>query len=412
MKTHGSDEVVLTMENICKRFGRLQANGNISLSLRRGEVLALLGENGAGKTTLMNILFGQYVADSGDIRVFGAPLAQGNTRAALAAGVGMVQQHFALAGNMSVLDNIVLGSEPLRRWRRDNDTARKKIHRILEQCGFNISPDALVRTLSVGERQKVEIMKVLYRRAKILVLDEPTAVLTPQEADSLFATVRRLTADGLSVILISHKLKEVLKVSDRICVLRRGQLTYETPTAGAQIKDIAQAMVGHDILRKQKSQLLPGAPLLRLNEIRITSHSQSAIDFVLCEREILGITGVSGNGQRQLCDVLCGLIAPVAGGMEWFGRKLSPDAADMSALGVARIPDDRGQIGVIGDMTVAENLISNRRGDFCRWGFFRRAAVHRKAKQLMKDFDVRCDSPSMPARLLSGGNMQKLIFSA
>lgn len=399
------------MRGISKRFGRLPANDNISITLNRGEVLALLGENGAGKTTLMSILFGGYVADGGDIEVFGQPLPQGSTRAALEAGIGMVQQHFALADNLTVLDNIVVGSEPLFAWRQRRRRATEKISRLAEQCGFNVPLTAPVRTLSVGERQKVEILKVLYRDAKILVLDEPTAVLTPQEAGALFATIGRLVDDGLSVILISHKLDEILEVSHRICVLRHGKLTYETATADARADDIARAMVGREIERKVKSRLAVGAPLLQLADVGLRKGSPSTVGFTLHERQILGITGVAGNGQRELSDILSGLVSPCGGGIQWPGDVAAPAASELSSLGVARIPADRGDVGVIGDMSVAENIISNCYGNFCRWGFLNSAQIDEQAARLLRDYDVRCDSAAMEARLLSGGNMQKLILA-
>ena len=401
----------LSLRGVSKRFGSLQANSKISLELRQGEILALLGENGAGKTTLTSIIFGSYVADEGEIEVFGQPLRQGSTRAALGAGIGMVQQHFALADNLSVFDNILIGTEPLLNWRRSSSTARQKIAKLAKQCGFALNLDAMVHSLSVGERQKVEILKVLYRDARILVLDEPTAVLTPQEAGALFDTLRRLVADGLSIILISHKLQEILEVSNRICVLRHGKLVHECDTATAKAGELAQAMVGREVIRKFKRSLERGPPLLQLADVRLSARSQAVVSLALHEHEILGITGVAGNGQQELADLLCGLTRPAGGMLELFGKEDLPRAVDMASMGVARIPADRGQVGVNGDMTVAENLASSNYARFCQWGFLDRAALARNASSLMADYDVRCDSPSQEARLLSGGNMQKLILA-
>ncbi|MCH9705150.1 MAG: ABC transporter ATP-binding protein [Proteobacteria bacterium] len=399
---------VLVLQNISKRFGNLLANDDISITLHHGEVLALLGENGAGKTTLMSILFGNYVADSGTITAFGKPLPKGSTRAALAAGIGMVQQHFSLADNLSVLDNIIAGSEPLLRWRQQKKQAVAKINQLAQQCGFNIDIHAAVHSLSVGERQKVEILKVLYRGAKILILDEPTAVLTPQEADALFLTVKKLVQGGLSVILISHKLNEIMQVSHRICVLRHGKLTYEAITANASPQELAHAMVGREITRKEKSSMTIGAPLLQLKKVQVKSKPNN---LILHECEILGITGVSGNGQEELSDILNGLEMPAAGELLWYGQAQTPAASELTALQVARIPADRGHVGVVGDMSIAENLISNCLDNFCRHGFFDFKKINLHAKKLLRDYDVRYQSVTAPARLLSGGNMQKLILA-
>lgn len=406
-----SPAVALSLKGISKCFGGLQANAGISLHLLQGEILALLGENGAGKTTLMSILFGSYVADAGEIEVFGEPLKQGSTKEALALGIGMVQQHFSLADNLSVFDNIIIGTESLLGWLRRSAAARAKITRLAEQCGFALHLDASVSDLSVGERQKVEIIKALFRNARILILDEPTAVLTPPEANALFATLRRLVADGLSVILISHKLREILDVSHRICVLRHGKMVHECPTSEAQVDELATAMVGRDIKRKTKTTMALGKSLLRLHQVRLHQGSATTIDLELHEREILGITGVAGNGQQELCDMFTGLAPPVAGTIEWLGQNHIPAAAAMTMLGVARIPADRSHVGVFGDMSVTENLVSNRYGEYCRWGFFHQAAIAADAATMLEQFDVRCDTPHMEARLLSGGNMQKLILA-
>lgn len=407
-------EAALTLSGISKSFGGLAANDDISLSVRAGEVFALLGENGAGKTTLMNILFGHYVADAGTVEVFGSRLKPGSPGDALAAGVGMVQQHFALADNLSVLDNIVAGTEPLLGLRRRRAVSREKIRGLAGRCGFSISLDKSVSALAVGERQKIEILKALYRRARVLILDEPTAVLTPQEAETLFAMLRRLTVGGLAVILISHKLNEIMRVSDRICVLRRGKIVMETATADAEMAQVARAMVGADIVRKGNTRISPGAILLEAKGAVPAGNgaaSPLAVNFALREREIIGIVGVSGNGQRELCDMLNGLTAPAAGKLEWLGGGSWPNPRNMAAAGVGRIPDDRNRVGVVGEMTVAENLISNRYSEFCRFGFFRPAKVMETALRLRGEFDIRCDSPGSETRLLSGGNIQKLILA-
>ena len=397
------------MSGIGKRFGRLQANDNISLSLQAGEILALLGENGAGKTTLMNILFGYYVADRGSIEVNGRPLRPGSIRAALDAGIGMVQQHFALADNLSVLDNILVGTERLSSWRRRTARLRQKIHTLADQCGFELSLDTTVASLSVGERQKVEIIKVLFRGARVLVLDEPTAVLTPQETKRLFATLHKITARGMAVIFISHKIKDILAISNRVCVLRQGCLALSTATADCCASELAQAMIGRALTNPTKSMHAPGTALLELDEVQLKPQA-TPMSFVLREREILGITGIAGNGQAALSSILNGLTRP-AGGQLRLGGCTAPRAAQMASLQVARIPEDRSNQGVIGDMSVAENLISTRRAEFSRLGILHTAKIRSYAERLLSDFDVRCATQTMPARLLSGGNMQKLILA-
>ena len=255
-------EVVLRLDRISKAFGALRANDAVSLSLRRGEVVALLGENGAGKTTLMNILFGHYVADDGGVEVFGQPLPPGNPRAALAAGVGMVHQHFTLAGNLTVLENIRLGTESL--WARSATGARAKVERLSRDFGLAVHPDAKVGRLSVGERQRVEILKALYRDARILILDEPTAVLTPQESEALFATLRKATALGLSVIFISHKLHEVMAIAGRCVVLRHGRVVGEVDTHATDKGALAALMVGGELSLPRAEARTPGAMLMQL----------------------------------------------------------------------------------------------------------------------------------------------------
>jgi simple sugar transport system ATP-binding protein len=307
--------VVLELQGITKRFGDLVANDAIDLELRRGEILALLGENGAGKTTLMSILFGHYVADRGTIRVVDAEgrlreLPPGSPHAALAAGVGMVHQHFALAANLSVLDNIVLGTEPLWRWRRQGRAARRKIEELMRAAGLEVPLDAPAGSLSVGERQRVEILKALYRDVRVLILDEPTAVLTPQETERLFATLDRLAAGGLAVLFISHKLDEVMRLSRRVVVLRAGRKVAELTTRGATPAAIAEAMVGRSVALPRRRPMAPGPAVLEFEglEVPVTrGRGVVGLDLVVHAHEIVGIAGVSGNGQRALAAFLAGL---------------------------------------------------------------------------------------------------------
>lgn len=407
-------EVVLRLDRISKSFGALKANDAVSLTLRRGEVVALLGENGAGKTTLMNILFGHYMADEGGVEVFGQPLPPGNPRAALAAGVGMVHQHFTLAGNLTVLENIRLGTERL--WARRHPDSRGKVERLSRDFGLAVHPDAKVGRLSVGERQRVEILKALYRDARILILDEPTAVLTPQESDALFATLRKATALGLSVIFISHKLHEVMAIADRCIVLRHGRVVGEVDTHATDKGRLAALMVGGELSLPRAEARAPGPVLMQLDGV--TTPDRGAVPglkrltLALRAGQITGLAGVSGNGQAALAEVVAGLALPSAGTLTVHGAPVidwSPRAA--LAKGVGRIPEDRHHQGSIGDFDLTENAVLEAyRSRFSRRGWMNWRAARAFAQEIIAGYDVRCPGPETRIRLLSGGNMQKLIL--
>ena len=317
---------VLRLQGITKRFGSLVANDGISLELARGEVLALLGENGAGKSTLVSILFGHYLADAGSIEVGGRPLPPGQPKAALDSGIGMVHQHFTLADNLSVLDNVMLGTEPLWQPFSRRAAARARLLEAAQRFGLAVVPEARVGDLSVGERQRVEILKALVRGARILILDEPTAVLTPQESESLFATLGQLVAAGLSVIFISHKLDEVLRVSHRIAVLRGGRLVADLPAAGADKAMLAEAMVGRAVPPATKHARAPGAPVVALRGGTVRGSGArpllDRIEFDLRGGEVFAVAGVAGNGQDVLAELLCGLHALDAGTLTIAGQAL------------------------------------------------------------------------------------------
>ena len=407
---------VLELDGITKRFGAVLANDNVSLHLEQGEVVSLLGENGAGKTTLMSILFGHYTADEGSVRVNGETLPPGTSRAAINAGVGMVHQHFALAANLTVLDNVMTGTEPLWRLKSDRRTARQRLTDLSERFGLPVDPDAYVADLSVGERQRVEILKALYNNARSLILDEPTAVLTTQQAERLFATLRGMTAQGLSIIFISHKLNEVMSASDRVVVLRGGRVVAERATRETSKEELAELMVGRAVERPKKPAARPGAVLMDVKDLHLSGKggaSLNGVNLTLRAGETLGIIGVSGNGQTTLAGVVSGLYPPDRGELRVHGEPLAThDVAHAIAAGIGRIPEDRHAEGVIGDMTTWENVVLERlwAPEFSRRGIVRRGAAQSAAGRILEDYDVRGARVGGRVRLLSGGNMQKLIL--
>jgi general nucleoside transport system ATP-binding protein len=419
---NASTPVVLSLQGVTKRFGPLVANDGIDLDLRRGEILALLGENGAGKTTLMNILFGHYVADEGTVRVAGPdgglrPLPPGSPKAALEAGIGMVHQHFALAESLTVLENVVLGTRPLTRANLGLGSARQNLDRLMRESGLYVRPDERVARLGIGEKQRVELLKVLFRGARVLVLDEPTAVLPPQEVDGLIATLRRLAASGLSIVFISHKLHEVLKLADRVAVLRAGCKVAERPTAGADRALLAGLMVGRQIAASHRTPRQPGPPLLVLDGVSVAAEKGRAglegASLTLHAGEIVGIAGVSGNGQAALAGLVAGTAPPSGGSATLAGRRWPSSPSGAVAAGVARIPEDRHRDGIVPSLSVAENLTLETLSapEVQRWGILRRDRIEARAREAIAAYDVRCPGPSTPIRLLSGGNIQKVILA-
>ena len=411
-------DTVLRLSGITKRFGPLLANDAIGFDLHRGEIVALLGENGAGKTTLMNILFGHYLADDGGIEVFGEKLPPGSPRAAIAAGIGMVHQHFTLADNLTVLDNIMLGTEALWRGATNRRKAQRRLGELAADFGLHIDAEARVADLSVGERQRVEILKVLYREARILILDEPTAVLTPQESAALFQTLAKLVAKGLSIIFISHKLNEVLAVSSRILVLRGGKLVAERRTSETSKAELATLMVGREIPPPKIEPQAAGAVAVRFSDVRVHGAGGGAlldgVSLELRAGEILGIAGVAGNGQSALADLLSGLSAPSGG----HGGAVRHGDQRLAARAPSSMPESHAS---------PRTATPRAPSPTCRWRrmpsprstAIRRSSVMafsigraraRFAQQIIADYDVKCPSPAAPMRLLSGGNMQKLIL--
>jgi simple sugar transport system ATP-binding protein len=414
--TSGAQDIVLRLDGITRRFGTTLANDSVSLTLARGEIVALVGENGAGKTTLMNILFGQYRADAGTIEVMGRPLPPGNPRAALAAGLGMVHQHFTLAEQMTVLDNILLGTLPLWSWRIGTGAARARLLALSRDYGLEVQADARVAGLSVGERQRVEILKALWRDTRILILDEPTAVLTPQETEALFATLRRAVARGLSVVFISHKLHEVMALADRIVVLRHGRVAGEVRAGDTTPAAVAAMMVGGEVALPEAKAGREGPSRLALAAVTTaaagTATPLRGVTLDLRGGTITGLAGVSGNGQAALSDLISGLVRPVSGTLTVEGQAgpWTPRAA--VAAGIARIPEDRHATGTVADFTLTENAILETYATppFSRRGLMNWRAARAFAEGVIRAYGLRGAGPEGRIRLLSGGNMQKLIL--
>jgi ABC-type uncharacterized transport system ATPase subunit len=414
------DGPVLELRGITKRFPGVVANDSIDFDLRRREVHALLGENGAGKTTLMNVLYGLYRQDEGEIVLNGKPTTFHSPGDAIRAGIGMVHQHFMLIPVMTVAENIILATEPRHAGvLLDYGAAEQRVNALASNFGFAINPDAKVQDITVGQQQRVEILKALYRRADILILDEPTAVLTPQEATELFAILQSLQREGMSIIFISHKLNEVLEIADRITVLRRGKKTDTVPREGATEAGLARLMVGREVLlRVEKPASNPGETLLDVDELRAVDDRRvemvRGVTFQVRAGEIVGLAGVDGNGQSELVEVLSGLRRPTAGTVRIGGRDVTgAGAKEVLDLGVGHIPEDRQRRGLVLDFTLAENLALHDYGKApnSRYGWLFPARLIAHARRLLERFDVRGGGPQTRASALSGGNQQKVVLA-
>lgn len=405
------------MQGITKQFGALVANDRIDFELARGEIHALLGENGAGKTTLMRILYGLYRADAGQIRVDDHEVHIHTPRDAIGHGIGMVTQHFTLVPTLTVAENVVLGSVPGLRF--DPRMAARQVNDAMERFGVELKPHALVRHLSVGERQRVEIFKALYRKANVLILDEPTAVLVPQEVDSLIDSLQRLQTQGLSVIFISHKLNEVMAMCDRVTVLRDGKAIGTVAKADTSPAQLAGMMVGRATFGVSRGVAqaapAPAAPvLLQIDNVQATDKkglpALRGISLTVRAGEVLGIAGVSGNGQSELSQVLAGTLKPAAGRIAVAGQDLAgATPAQFTAAGVGRIPEDR-HAGVVGELSVAENLALENLGEFMQRGILDRRRIQEHAQRLIGEYQIKA-APGDRTRGLSGGNMQKVILA-
>lgn len=409
--------VILEVDGVSKHFPGVLANDAVSVAVRQGEIHCLLGENGAGKTTLADILYGVHHPDEGSLYLKGEPLEMSSPKDAIGAGIGMVHQHFEFVPPMSVIENVIIGTHA-KQW-LDMGEARRRLQELFDDYDVRIDPDAEVGRLSVGEQQWIEIFKTLYFGLEVLILDEPTAVLTPQGVDQLFRILRQMRAEGLTVILITHKLNEVMEISDRVTVLRRGKVVDTVNTADVTRQDLARMMVGRDVVFTVENEGgTPGNPLLEVDDVYLESESGrgslEGLSLTVREGEILGIAGVSGNGQNALFDALVGIRAPESGDIRLGGRSVAGlSARKIAALGVASVPGDRIRQGLVMDFRVKENLILGRHRSrpYASWGVLRRRPVDDFARQSIDEFEIMTPSASHVTRTLSGGNLQKVIMA-
>jgi general nucleoside transport system ATP-binding protein len=412
-------EPVLDLRGITKRFPGVLANDGIDLTVEPGEVVALLGENGAGKSTLMNVVYGLYQPDAGEIRLRGQPVHFASPADAIAARVGMVHQHFMLVPTLNVAENVILGDETARNGLLDLRVAERRIAELAARYGLAVDPRARVGDLPVGAQQRVEILKALYRSVDVLILDEPTAVLTPQEADHLFEVLRALTAQGVAIIFISHKLREVFAIADRIVVLRHGRVVGERLPAATSPAEMATLMVGRPVeFRLEKPPAAPGPVVLEIRGLRVADDrgTKRVADVSMSVRagEIVGLAGVEGNGQTELIEALVGLRHPAAGHVLLDGHELvGGSPRRIIDAGVAHIPEDRHKYSLVLEYSVADNLVLSRfaQPPFARGAWLILPAIRDLARRLVKSFDIRAASPDVRVGTLSGGNQQKTVLA-
>ncbi|MDT4969211.1 MAG: ral nucleoside transport system ATP-binding protein [Acidobacteriota bacterium] len=413
---------MIELRNISKRFGDVQANDRVNITVKPGTIHAIVGENGAGKSTAMRIAYGFYTADEGEILVDGEVRQISTPHDAIAHGIGMVHQHFMLVEPMTVAENIVLGAEPGSGLSLDLSTAGQQIQKLSDEFKLSIDPNATVENLSVGQQQRVELLKALYREARLLILDEPTAVLTPQEVDEFFGILRRMREQGKTVVIITHKLSEVLAISDEVTVMRDGKVIGQVQTKDTNAAELARMMVGRDVLlRIEKPDAKPAGAVLNVRELSMVgkdgTRRLNTVSFDVRAGEIVGLAGVEGNGQTELIEALAGLILPpsISGITEFEGRDITKlNARRRKELGIAHIPEDRHRRGLLLDFDLAENSIL---GVHYRPPVVSLAnvvldnkAIRQRSETIIKDFDVRPPNSALPARSLSGGNQQKLII--
>ena len=414
-------DYVIEMLNITKEFPGIRANDDVTLQLKRGEIHALLGENGAGKSTLMSVLFGLYQPEKGQILKDGVPVKIRNPNDATALHIGMVHQHFKLVECFTVLDNIILGSEPVKGVVVDRKKARARILELSERYGLKVDPDAKIEDISVGMQQRVEILKMLYRENEILIFDEPTAVLTPQEIDELMEIMRGFRAEGKSILFITHKLAEIKAVADRCSVLRKGKYMGTVEVADTSVEEMSRLMVGRDVqMVTEKADSNPGDVVLQVEGVSVASkiHKKNAVSDVSFEvraGEIVCLAGIEGNGQTQFVHALTGLEKPVAGKITMLGKDITKmSIRNRSKLGMSHIPEDRHKHGLVLDFTVEQNMVLQRYWDkqFQVAGLIKSRPIRKYSDRLIEHFDVRSGQGSTTvARSMSGGNQQKAIIA-
>jgi len=410
---------MLEMRGITKRFPGVLASDHVDFDIRAGEVHTLLGENGAGKSTLMKILYGLYQQDEGEILIHGRPVRLNSPAHAIEHGIGMIHQHFMLVPTLTVAENVALGLKSTRGPLADLQTVSGRIRELSSAFGLHVNPDAFIWQLSVGERQRVEIIKALYRDASILILDEPTAVLTPSEVDDIFRIFRKLAADGRGLVFISHKLKEVLDLSDRITVLRHGRVTGHTTPAESDRHDLARLMVGREVkLAPDKEDVRPGETILEIRDLYVDGdrgrHAVQGLSLSVQAGEVLGIAGISGNGQRELAEAIAGLRRPTSGTISIGGQDTTRfNPRQVRARGLSYVPEERMKDGAIGEFDIKENLIllAYDQEPFCRHGVLRFPEIRRHAEKLVKEYAVKTPDIDTETKNLSGGNIQKLIMA-
>ena len=415
--------MAVRMVGINKRFGAVAANADVNLSIAAGTVHGIVGENGAGKSTLMSVLYGFYQADSGSIEVAGQPAQIRNSDDAIGLGIGMVHQHFMLVDTLTALENVMLGAEPHWLLKRADAQVRKQLESLMQDTGLHVNLDALVGDLPVGDQQRLEILKALYRGAKVLILDEPTAVLTPQETTHLFKVLAHLRSQGTTILLITHKLKEVMGLCDCVTVMRAGRVVQEMPISHASIEGLAEAMVGRKVQmgRVQEDEKPVGEVLLSLRKVQVRDAQNvvrlADINLDLRAGEIVGVAGVSGNGQSELLDVLSGLLAPTEGemqlGSQSFGQAAWLDPRTARTLGLAHVPEDRHARAMVMAFSAWESAVLGYDGlpAYTQRGWMNHAGMRSATAQMMERFDVRPRDPELGSSKFSGGNQQKLVLA-
>jgi len=411
---------MLELKNITKTFGSVVANNDVSIKIEKGTIHAIVGENGAGKSTIMRIAYGFYTADDGEILVNGNHVNIKSPEDAINLGIGMVHQHFMLVDTMTVAENIVLGAETGGAFSLDLDKANTDISALSEELRLGVNPKAYIEDLSVGAQQRVELLKALYRNAQLLILDEPTAVLTPQEVEEFFNILRRMREQGKTVVIITHKLEEVLAISDFVTVMRDGKVVGEVKTSETSAKDLARMIVGRDVLlRVEKTDASPKENVLNVQNLIVkNAHGEAlkSVSFAVKAGEIVGIAGIEGNGQTELIEAIAGLTptANLNGNIEFFGNDIThTNARRRKELGIAHIPEDRHKRGLLLDFDLAENSmlgVHYRPPVASGVGILNQTAINRRANQIIENFDVRPPNAELPARALSGGNQQKLVI--